>query len=205
MVQEICNVATLSAQGIQLGDPLLRAELEARIVADQPQDEIADRMGLLPEVVAEYETAFFNHRGLRWDQGPAWREIVGWPDDGVLDQYDVRKFWLMVASHLGMYFLRKYLNSVSRKTLNKEGLLAYMRKNRRLPIGMKRLAVQTFFPPLRGERQPEIFNCRTGGHEHCKKVDDEVAAVIYDRVEWHDAEEQRRVKLASQLVASEGQ
>ena len=183
MIKDPPALNDLTADEIRNGDHLRRAELEARILADQSQSDIADDMALRPEVVADYENRFFNVREWRSDHIRVWKEIIDWPADGVLGQHDVAKFWFKFGYTGGMYFLRQYLTHVSRVKLRKEGLLAYLSQSRRLPIQLKLHAAKTLCPYLRvpGESDADYEQACDNGYVHFReKPQDHAVCVIAD-------------------------
>jgi hypothetical protein len=61
LAQEFPDVAA-AVSFRDAAEPLRRAELEARLLANQTDDKIADRMGLTPAAVAAYHDLYFNVR-----------------------------------------------------------------------------------------------------------------------------------------------
>ena len=146
MPQELINLVAITAEEIHTGDPLRRAELEARIRAGQPQRQIAIRMGLPVEVVRRYESSFFNER-------PQWNRtcvnVTHWRSHNVLDRDDVPRFWLIVAIDYGILALEPFLQCVDHEKLRKRGLMAYLGRNVPLMLKYQLLVAQACCPYLR--------------------------------------------------------
>ena len=132
MESELPNRFASMAQEIHSGDPLRSAEIEARILADQPQVGIAIQMALPMEVVAEYETRFFNVRHRLADQEWVWAHVIGGQPSDVIDPRDVGRYWRCVAynaNKLGLLELMPLFAYGDREKLKKQGLSAYLEEN----------------------------------------------------------------------------
>ena len=134
-------VQNMTADDIRNGDHLRRGELSARIFANQSQSDIAARMSLPIEVIAEYESRFFDVRALRDDKSRVWREIIDWHPDAALDPHDLPRFWLLVAHQYGLSALESFLSRSSSAIVKKEGILGYITKEPKL-LGDKLVAAR---------------------------------------------------------------
>ena len=149
MLEEFPEFVTAIVELIRTADPMIRAQLEARILGNQPQGGIAVTMGIPREAVALYETRYFPFREFLGDASRIWGEaIIGMPDD-VLDPRDVCRYWRNAAYVHGILFLDWVLNVSDRKTLEVHGLMAYLGHRVNLPPEFKIVIAQACCPLLR--------------------------------------------------------
>ena len=153
MIHNNTEAPFTTAAKLRNQDPLVRAELEARILAKQPHDQIAVDMNLPIEAVTAFELNYFDIRHLL--DNPTWvrHYILGGESDHVLDPSDVTKFWHHVAYFYGITFLKPFLCQVTRSTLRREGLIAYLRPSNPLPMRLKCFVARACCPYLRGKRR----------------------------------------------------
>jgi len=90
------NVAIANARGIFKANGLLRAELEARVMANEPVAEIADRCQISEEVVTTYETLFFDVRHFR-ESDWALIEVINLAHLKGFRNDQIRQFWSYLA------------------------------------------------------------------------------------------------------------
>ena len=82
-------------------DGPLRWELEARVLADQTNEEIGTRLNLDPDVVALFTVLFFDVR-LRLPVMWLSRHVIIGPDHGVAFRNELREFWAHEAVASGL-------------------------------------------------------------------------------------------------------
>lgn len=127
----------MSAIEFATGDSLRRAELEARVLADQPIAEIADRLCVSPSVVAAYEHFF-------WDVRPhlsvdVWirHHAIRWDHAFVLPRRAVPLLWRLLGYRHGVLALDWLTTSISHQTLRRDGVDAYLEPDVPIPVELK--------------------------------------------------------------------
>ena len=107
---------------------LTRWELQARILADQPADEIARQMGLPLSMVSTFEADEFNVRPLLQHSSVVLHKIIAIPPNEEWSEADVGKFWMWLAHTYGAAALnvaiRPFINLPPK--LQELGLRAYL-------------------------------------------------------------------------------
>ncbi len=126
-----------TAEAISTDDPLRRAELEARILADQPAGDIAAAMGLAPEAVIQFEEHGFDVR-CRLNI-PSWivPQAIRLNPEGFLNNVDIGQLWKWTAYSFGLEQLERLLNAVHRDTVRRGGVDAYLRPSVPLDLDFK--------------------------------------------------------------------
>ena len=126
------NRTLLEGIDIYEGDPLRRAELEARILARQTNVAIGARMDLSPEVIAWYRGAFFDVQPKL--DFPSWvTNAVLKPDPrGVLGKHDVPFLWKDTGYWCPIAELEKLITAVDRQELARWGVDAYLQSSSKL-------------------------------------------------------------------------
>lgn len=106
---------------------LKRAEADARLLADQSAQEVADCLNVGPETIDAYERYFCDVRVRRSD--PQWvREwILPLEPDHVLQRHDVALLWKRVGYQYGAAILDELIRSVPPTTLARQGVDSYVR------------------------------------------------------------------------------
>ncbi len=79
------------------GNTPVAAELRARILARQSDDEVADRLGVAPAVVAEFETGFYNVRGKLSAPSYVVHVVLGGRMNAGIEPGDVDALWGSVS------------------------------------------------------------------------------------------------------------
>ena len=110
-----------------------RAELEARILADQPIGEISSAMGLSTEIISAFECLFFDVRPRLGFQGWIIYDVIGLKPWGPLQPQDVTKAWRYFGFMYGPCTLDVLLAGADRADLQRFGLPAYWSQHSRLP------------------------------------------------------------------------
>lgn len=107
---------------------LVRWELRARIVANQPAEGIAQRMCLPKSLVEQYETAYFNVRSRLIHCSVVLREIIGAPIDDVWAPTEVARFWMWLSYTYGVATLDLVIAPFLAldDSLRSRGLFAYL-------------------------------------------------------------------------------
>ncbi len=125
------------AEAISTDDPLRRAELEARILADQPAGDIAAAMGLAPEAVIQFEEHCFDVR-CRLNI-PSWivQQAIRLNPEGILNNADISQLWKWTGYSFGLEQLERLLNAVHRDTVRRDGVDAYLRPSVPLDLDFK--------------------------------------------------------------------
>ena len=84
-----------------LTDPLVRWELRARIVANQPVVQITQRMGLSATAIESFETEHFNVRNILQHSSRVLHQVIEVPPDEQWSAADVAKFWAWLGFTYG--------------------------------------------------------------------------------------------------------
>lgn len=110
-----------------------RAELEARILADQPISEISSAMGVSTRLISAFEALFFDVRPRLGARGWILHEVIGLRPWGPLLPQDVAVAWKFYAFSFGVCTLDVLLAGADRADLEVFGLPAYWSARSRLP------------------------------------------------------------------------
>ena len=105
MLEEFPEFVTTIVELIRQADPMIRAQVEARILGNQPQVGIALSMGLPKEAIALYEARYFPFREFLGDSNRIWGEAIVGSLDDVFDPRDVCRYWRNAAYVHGILFL----------------------------------------------------------------------------------------------------
>lgn len=126
-----------SAVEIAMGAELPRAELEARVLADQSTQVIAHFLGVSEESVSVYERFFFDVRSRRPD--PTWirQWVLRMGSDPVLRRHDVALLWKIVGYRYGAATLDSLICSVAPGKLTRQGVDSYVKYQVPLPLEVK--------------------------------------------------------------------
>jgi hypothetical protein len=143
----------MSAIEFATGDSLRRAELEARVLAEQPIAEIADRLCVSPSVVAAYEYFF-------WDVRPhlsvdVWirHHAIRWDHAFVLPRRAVPLLWRLVGYRHGVLALDWLTTSISHQTLRPKGVDAYLEPDVPIPVELKHIIAGMRLPIAKTPRE----------------------------------------------------
>ena len=110
-----------------------RAELEARILSDQPIDQISSTMGVSTGVISAFEGIFFDVRPRLGCQSWIVYDVIGLKPSGPLQPQDVTKAWRYFGFMYGPCTLDVLLAGADRADLQRFGLPAYWSQHSRLP------------------------------------------------------------------------
>lgn len=141
--------AFLAAEAIRNGDPLVRGELEARALANQPAGDLALAMGLPVDVVRHYEFSFFDVRRHLRDSEWISRAVPGCCGSDELRCRDVDLLWRRVAHHAGLPFLLPILELGDRGHVRKSDIRTYLRPRTPLAARIKVQIAQECLPYLK--------------------------------------------------------
>lgn len=133
--------AFIAARSLYEGDTLLRASLEARVLANQSPAEIANRMRIPAEVVTEFEDYFFSVRERFHMTGWIAHEAIRRRPTGELLAGDVGPFWRWVGFNFGPEALEFVLSAVSVEVLRVQGLDAYWQSGTPIDVDLKLLVL----------------------------------------------------------------
>ena len=124
----------------------LRAELEARILADQPVGEISSAIGLPDKVISAFEAMFFDVRP-RLAMG-AWiaLNVIGLKPMEPLAPLDVAAVWRLFGFLFGPLTIDALITGSDRAELEKYGLRAYWSPASRLPKELQLLLLARTLP-----------------------------------------------------------
>ncbi len=130
--------AFAAALAIYQGDRLIRAELEARVLANEPAPRIAEKMAVTPEVVETYLDWFFYARPTKSN----WLYIdccaIGRQEDQVpFGRHEIGLFWKWIAWNFGLKRLEQLLVAVDPKILRRAGIDAYWERDADLELPFK--------------------------------------------------------------------
>ena len=158
------------AEHIHTGDPLLRAEVESRVLADQPQAGIAYFIDLPLRAIAAYEARFWRVREFLLDKERVWQEFLGGQPDGLIDPYDVGRFWRIAAYTQGISLLHPLLIVVDHDKLKEQGIVAYLDSEVDLPREHKMLVAQSCCPLLKTSDGVDLVLDLSGQRNWKKKL-----------------------------------
>ena len=135
-----------AAHAIYSGDLLVQAELGARLLADQPPEDIAGSMEISVATVTQFGFWFFdvvkNLEVTSWITHSAIRRNP----TGALGIHQVGSFLRWVGYTFGIELLESLLRAVDRDTLRQQGLLAYTRLDVPLDLGIKLMVCAELVP-----------------------------------------------------------
>lgn len=123
-----------------------RAELEARILADQPVTESSSAMGGSLAVISAYEALFFDVRQRREACGWIIYEVVGLRPWGPLQPQDVGVAWMFLGFLYGAATVDTLVAGAERADLERFGLPTYWTPRSRLPKELQLLLVTRSLP-----------------------------------------------------------
>lgn len=121
----------IEALTVHAGDPLRRAEIEARVLADQPTEAIAQHGQISSAAVEAYEAVFFDVRSRLQAHGWIIYQAIGLKPSGPLQ--DVALAWQYYGFMFGACALDALLAGADREVLETIGLPAYWSSRSRLP------------------------------------------------------------------------
>jgi len=144
--------AFVAALAIYQGDWRQRAELESRIIADEPAAAIAAKMALSLATVDYYFEWFCYARPKSSTHAYIMLSAIGRADDGVpFKRHQVSSFWKMIALNFGLERLEQLLAAVDRKLLRSDGIDAYLRPESGLELPFKVMIATKRLPRLSAE------------------------------------------------------
>lgn len=122
------STASLQQLATEPAFDLIRWELQARVVADQPAEVIARRMCLPKSVVEQYEAAYFHVRPRLIHCSVVLREIIGAPINDVWMPSEIAKFWQWLGFTYGVSTLDQVIPPFLAldDKLRSRGLTAYL-------------------------------------------------------------------------------
>ena len=129
-------------------DYWIKAELEARILANQSIRAISATMGISQEVIAVFEAMFFDVRGRLAAQDWVMHSVLGSTIDPAWKPHDVMRAWREIGYLFGPGLLNVLVNGVDRKDLGIIGLPAYWASNSRLPKELQLLLLSRSIPDV---------------------------------------------------------
>ena len=125
---EAVSTASLQQLAMEPAFDLGRWELQARIVADQPAEDIAQRMGLPKSLVEQYEAQSFNVRSRLIHCSVVLREFIGAPIHDTWPPTEIARFWHWLGFTYGVSTLDQVIppfRALDDK-LRSLGLFAYL-------------------------------------------------------------------------------
>lgn len=147
------DVGFAAASDLRHGHRLQRAELESRILADQPAGEIADAMGCSAEIVELYEHWFYDVRSRRAHSCWIALHAIRRKPSGELRRHDVPDLWRWIGYNAGLLALLPLLTAVERSVLSRDGIPAYLRPGTVLDPEFKLLIAAECVPTPRTAKE----------------------------------------------------
>ena len=123
-----------------------RAELEARILADQPIRAISSAMGVSTGVISTFEGVFFDVRPRLGAQGWILRQVIGLKPSGPLLPHDVIEAWKYLGFLHGPSTVDALVTGADRQDLERIGLPAYWSPRSRLPKELQFMLLSRSLP-----------------------------------------------------------
>ena len=123
-----------------------RAELEARVLADQSIGEISSTMGVPFGVISAFEALFFDVRPRLEESSWIIYEVIGLRPEGPLQPQDVLAAWKYLGFLHGAPTLDALIAAADRTELEKIGLPAYWAPESRLPKDLQFLLLTRSLP-----------------------------------------------------------
>lgn len=114
------------ARAIRKGDRLLRAEIESRILANEPARDIARKTKITQRVLAVYEKEYFTMRSRLDDHTFVMEKCFSHPLGTAFDPQDVGTFWRHTAFTRGVEILDELIRGADWTDLRNIGLRAYL-------------------------------------------------------------------------------
>ena len=129
----------------------LHAELEARIIANQPIGEISSAMGVPAGVISAFEAMFFDVRPRLAMGGWIVHDVIGLKPMEPLAPLDVVAAWKLFGFTFGPLTIDALIAGSDRAELEKYGLRAYWSPGSRLPMELQ-LALLVRSLPQQGRK-----------------------------------------------------
>ena len=123
-----------------------RAELEARIIANQPVEEISSAMGVPAGVISAFEAMFFDVRPRLAMGGWIALDVIGLKPMEPLTLLDVVAAWKLFGFTFGPLTIDALIAGSDRVELEKHGLRAYWSPGSRLPKELQFLLLARTLP-----------------------------------------------------------
>lgn len=117
----------LMAISIRYGDPLVRGEIEARLVADQAFDQIADKVGWPVEAIVAFEALFFEVSSRRTVKSWLLHSAVVLKPVDATRNHECGYFWKLIAFQFGLVTLEPLLSAENLALVRRFGLRGYLR------------------------------------------------------------------------------
>lgn len=136
-VESTADPDLVAAASIYQGDPLHRAEVEARILAGQNDTEIGTCLGLRPELVNTYEAVFFEVRSQLRHPSYILHVVLGPKAYTSIERTDVPFLWRKHGYRFGLSSLDLLVSSVPREDLQRLGVDAYLEPDAPLSLELK--------------------------------------------------------------------
>ncbi len=157
------NPTFAAALAIYRGDRLIRAELESRIIADEPSAAIAEKMTVTPDVVETYFEWFFYARPTTSTRLYLDLFAIGRENERVpFRRHQVDMFWKWIVWNFGLNRLEQLLVAIDRKTLRRLGIDAYWTLDANLELPFKLAIAQQRLPRINAEwavkRRTRVFD-----------------------------------------------
>lgn len=138
------------ARAIRKGDRLRRAEIESRILANEPARDIARKTKITQRVIAVYEKECFPLRSRLDDHAFVMAKCFSHPLGTAFDPQDVGACWRQTAFTRGVEILDELIRGADWTDLRKIGLRAYLPHAERLSsAAMSEIYKQMFFQTAR--------------------------------------------------------
>ena len=145
---EFASEASRAAAKIYSDDSEFRAEIEARILANETVECIASHTTLPESVIQEFEFLFFDVR--RFSGATDWllRNTVGFEKMSGFAVNDVRSFWCYQSLACGTFILDELIRSFkkNRQVSDAFTMAVYLKKNSDVWWELQRLVVNSLIP-----------------------------------------------------------
>jgi hypothetical protein len=127
---------------------LRRAEVEARLVAGQSDEQIGDKCGVAPEVVAMYAQVFCDIRQSLSAGDYIQVHLIGPGAHGGFHDHEVGRFWASIALGGGPAVLDQMIEvfHAARRSDQPAGLSVYLQPDAGVPIDMQATVASTVLP-----------------------------------------------------------
>jgi len=151
---------------ISTRNDFLHAELDARILANQPIPEISNAVAIPESVIAAYEALFFDVRRRLQASGWIRHNVLGSQCWTSLQPHDVTWLWKDLGFRYGSLAVDYLVNGVDHDSLVKHGISAYWAPESRVPKELQFLLVIRSLPDFSVQTLKSLTQLQEAGlHE----------------------------------------
>ena len=148
---------------ISARNDFFRAELDARILANQPIPEISHAVAIPESVIAAYEALFFDVRRRLQASGWIRHYVLGSQCWTSLQPHDVMWIWRYLGFHYGPIAVDYVVRGVDHDSLVKHGISAYWAPESRVPKELQFLLIIRSLPDFSAQTLKSLTQLQKAG------------------------------------------